>query len=1223
MPQTGAWEFWIDRGGTFTDIIAFDPSGAMHTHKLLSEDPDHYDDAVAAGAARLMGLPDDTAIPGDQIASVKLGSTVATNALLERKLAPTLFVTNAGFADALIIGDQSRPDIFALQITRPAPLYARTMTVTARCAADGLELAPLDEDAARAELTAARAAGCEAAAICLMHAVRNPAHEQTLARLAHEAGFTYVAASAAVDPLVKLIPRARTTLADAALTPIVRRYLAGLQRRLGGAPLHIMTSGGGLMAAEAVTGRHVVLSGPAGGVAGMAKTAAAAGHARVIGFDMGGTSTDVSRVEDGVFERQSDTVVAGWRLRAPMLGVHTVAAGGGSVLHVDSGRAQAGPHSAGAHPGPASYGRGGPATVTDANLVLGRLDARFFPRVFGPDANQALDGAAARAALAPLADAMGAGDIDTAAAGFLAVAVENMAQAVKHISTARGVDPRDYALASFGGAGGQLACRVAQALGMRTVLAHPAAGVLSALGIGLSDLSTVREAAFQAPLGPETEMEATARMEVLAHAAHQALSDQGADPAEIKVRLEARLAYAGADAALPCVWGPAAAMQTAFEAAHERLFGFIQPGAAIGFESLAATATAPAPGGRAADFSVPPHAAAPQPVAEAALFTGAARMPMPVFQAADLGAGAQIEGPALLVEPLSQIMVEPGWRAQRQADGMLALHTIAATEASVARHDDAGGAGMAHASPDPVQLELFNRRFMAVAEDMGVTLERTARSVNMKERLDFSCAVFDAQGGLVANAPHMPVHLGSMGASVRAALDAFPNLGARDAVVVNAPDAGGTHLPDITVIAPVVEHDTAQTPGARQFFVAARGHHADIGGIAPGSMPPFSRTLAQEGVVIAPSLLLQDGVFQEDALRAQLASGPYPARNLDHNIADLKAQLAACRRGATRLQALLRACGTAVVRAYLGHVQDNAAAAVRAVIDRLSDGVAEVPLDNGAVIRVRLSIDHATRSARVDFTGTSAQTPDNFNAPAAVSRAAVLYVFRCLADADIPLNDGCLRPLEIRIPPGSLLDPDRDAAVVAGNVETSQHVVDALFTAAGALAQGAGSMNNLTFGDAQRQYYETLAGGAPAGPQAQGVDAVHTHMTNSRLTDPEVLEQRYPVRVEAHGVRSGSGGAGRRPGGSGAVRRLRFLAPMDVALLATRRDHAPQGLAGGGPALAGAQTLIRADGTREALAGCFHVSVQPGDCIDIATPGGGGWGASATPDAPDTHGSPR
>ncbi|MGD2131571.1 MAG: hydantoinase B/oxoprolinase family protein [Maricaulaceae bacterium] len=1197
----GMWEFWIDRGGTFTDVIARDPSGAYQTIKLLSENPDAYDDAAVEAVRRAMGLSRDETPPGDKIAAVKMGTTVATNALLERRGAKTVFVATEGFADALIIGDQSRPDIFALDIVRPEPLYAEVLNAPERINASGDVLWPLDVDVAKAGLAAARARGCTAVAICLLHACQDPRHEQALARIAESLGFEQISVSHVCDPLVRYAPRARTTLADAYLTPVVRRYARQVVDALGGAPVYFMTSAGGLVKAEAFSGRDALLSGPAGGVVGMAKTASAAGFRKVVGFDMGGTSTDVSRFDGTGYERLESAEIAGWRVRAPMMAIHTVASGGGSILTFDGERARAGPESAGADPGPACYGLNGPLTVTDANVLLGRLDARFFPEIFGPDGDRPLNVEIVRKRFAKLAYDMGADSVEACAEGFLTVAVENMAQAVKRISIAKGYDASVYALSSFGGAGGQVACRVAEVLGIRTVLVHPYASVMSALGVGLSDLRVWREAALGARLdgaGADAALEAAQALE---RNARDSLVAQGADAGSIHSQGEARLRYAGSDTALPVPVGGAGEMRESFEAAHRRLFGFAEPGRDIVVESLGAEAEAEGPGAGAIAPPPIPNKAGPAPVQLGQLYEPGGFAPCPVYRLAEVGRKSVVHGPALIVEPNSQIVVDRGWRAERLSDGGLLLRRFGKIETEAE-----------NAEADPVRLELFNKRYMSVAEQMGVTLEKTAHSVNIKERLDFSCAVFDAEGGLVANAPHMPVHLGSMGASVRAVLDRFPSLKPGDAVALNNPYAGGTHLPDVTVVRPVFDPNS----GAHLFYVAARGHHADIGGIDPGSMPPFSKTLEEEGALIDCLQILHDGEFDEAAVRAALAAGAYPARNPDNNIADLKAQLAACARGAEELQRLVSDHGRAVVEAYMGHVQANAEAAVRRVIDKLEDGRAEMLMDpleeggQGARIVVDIKVDRAARSAIIDFTGTSPQQESNFNAPSAVARAAVLYVFRCLVGDDIPLNEGCLKPLDIRIPQGSILDPKPPAAVVAGNVETSQIVCDALFAATGAMAAAQGTMNNFTFGDETRQYYETICGGAGATERYHGAHAVHTHMTNSRLTDPEILEARYPVLVETHGLRRGSGGDGETRGGMGSVRRIRFLDEMTVALVSGRRAVSPPGLFGGDDGAPGAQTLIRADGSREPLPARFRLTVEPGDAVEIETPGGGGFGES-------------
>ncbi|WP_374571720.1 hydantoinase B/oxoprolinase family protein [Phenylobacterium sp.] len=1201
------YAFWIDRGGTFTDVIASSDDGAEVSLKLLSASPAYEDAAVEAMRRVLNAAPGDP-FPAHRVEAIKMGTTVATNALLERRGARTLFVTTAGFADALVIGDQARPDLFALKIERPAPLYEAVVEADERLAADGSVARPLDRAALKARLEAAAAEGFTACAVAFLHADLNPEHELAAGAIAEAAGFSFVALSHEVSPLPRFVPRAETTVADAYLTPVLRAYVDRVARAVAGAPLYFMTSAGGLVRAEAFRGRDAVVSGPAGGVVGVARTAHAAGALAVLGVDMGGTSTDVCRFA-GALERRDTARVAGARLRSPMLDVETVAAGGGSILAFDGFRARAGPASAGADPGPAAYGRGGPATVTDANLVLGRLDPRRFPKVFGPGADAPLDAAAARARLAELAKAMGAESLEAAAEGFVAVAVEQMAQAVRRISTERGFDPRDHALVAFGGAAGQVACQTAEALGAAEVLCPRYGSVLSAWGIGQARVTALRQAGLETPLSAEGLDEARSALDALAAEAEAALAEQGARAGEARRTL--RLRYDGADAELPVPLSDLADARTAFEAAHRRLFGFVEPARPLLIAAVEAEAAEP-------EFKTPPPSASPPPPPEGEDLSGAKMLPLwgscreateggfdtirlyaagafhdaPVIPAEALSAA---EGPALIVRGDTQIAVTPGWRALAGEDGLIRL----------VRAGQARRAEIALDRPDPVTLELFNRRFMGVAEAMGAALERTAHSVNIKERLDFSCALFDADGGLVANAPHMPVHLGSMGASVRAVRERHPRLRPGQAFALNNPYAGGTHLPDITVVMPVFM-DEGREPA---FYVAARGHHADVGGIQPGSMPPFSRTIEEEGVLLDALPIMQDGVFLEDQTRAALAAGPWPARAPERNLADLKAQIAACQAGAASVAQMIETYGPQAVHRYMTFVQENAAACVRRAVGRLSSGSAEVPMDGDGRIVVRTTVDAARGEAVLDFTGSADQLPSNFNAPSAIVDAAALYVFRSLVDDDIPLNAGCLEPLGVITRPGSMLAPRPPAAVVAGNVETSQHVVDALYAALGVMANAQGSMNNFTFGDEERQYYETLCGGAGATADADGASAVHTHMTNSRLTDPEILERRFPVRVETFAIRLGSGGAGLRRGGDGAVRRIRFLAPMEAALLSTRREHAPQGLAGGGPALPGAQRWITAAGEVRELSGCFSVTVQPGDAIEIETPGGGGHGA--------------
>jgi 5-oxoprolinase (ATP-hydrolysing) len=1171
------WEFWIDRGGTFTDVIGRAPDGAETSAKLLSVSA-AYADAAVEGMRRMLGAPPGAPFPAEQVAQVKLGTTVATNALLERKGAKTLLVTTRGFADALLIGDQTRPSLFALDIEKAAPLFAGVVEADERLDAAGALVRPLDEAALADALARAAAEGFESVAVAFLHADLNPAHERRAGELAWAAGFAFISLSSDVSPLPRFVPRAETTVVDAYLTPVLRRYVTRLEAELAGAPLYFMTSAGALVRAEAFRGRDALVSGPAGGVVGVAGIAGARGAAVVLGFDMGGTSTDVCRYA-GALERRDAAKVAGAKVRAPMLDVETVAAGGGSILHFDGLRARVGPMSAGADPGPACYGRGGPATVTDANLVLGRLDPARFPAVFGVHGDSPLDPIAADARLAELAEAMGAPSAKAAAEGFLAVAVEQMAGAIRRISTERGFDPRRHALVAFGGAAGQVACDVAEALGITEVLCPAYASVLSAWGIGQARMRAIRSAGLGAGLDAGGLASAASLADQLAGDARAALAAQGASAGAIERRLY--LSYAEADAALPVPLDDLAIVRASFEAAHRRLFGFIESERPILITSVEAEVSeSPSPlrGGTRSGGETPNVQFAPPP-------------PSPSPQG----------GGGLIVRPDTQIFIKLGWRAKAEPGGLIRLVREAATARAAATAAD---------KPDPVTLELYNRRFMGIAEAMGAALERTAHSVNIKERLDFSCALFDAGGGLVANAPHMPVHLGSMGHSVRAVRERHSQLAAGEAFALNSPYAGGTHLPDITVVMPVFT-DAAEPA----FFVAARGHHADVGGIQPGSMPPFSHTIAEEGVLLDALPIMRGGAFLEAETRAALAAGQWPARAPDRNVADLKAQIAACQAGAAAVAALIAEHGLGEVARYMGFVQANAEAAVRRAIGVLKDGSARAPMDGGGEIVVVAGVDAAKREAVLDFTGSSAQLASNFNAPASVVDAAALYVFRCLVDDDIPLNSGCLTPLNILTVEGSMLNPRPPAAVVAGNVETSQHIVDALFAALGVMAASQGTMNNFTFGDDQRQYYETICGGAGATARAPGASAVHTHMTNSRLTDPEILERRFPVRVELFEIRRGSGGVGAHPGGDGARRRIRFLAAMEVALLATRRTVAPQGLAGGGAGAPGRQRLIAASGEVKELQGCFSIAVRPGDVIEIETPGGGGYGRVGS-DAP-------
>jgi 5-oxoprolinase (ATP-hydrolysing) len=1197
------WQFFIDRGGTFTDIVARDPAGRLRVRKLLSANPGRYDDAAVAAIRELLQLRADEPLPAAAIEAIKMGTTVATNALLERKGDRTLLLVTRGFADALRIGYQARPDIFARHIRLPEMLYERVVEVDERIDARGTVLRPLDAERLVADLAAARAAGIEACAIVLMHGYRHPVHERDVARLARAAGFTQVSASHAVSPLMKFVARGDTTVVDAYLAPALRRYLDEVAVRLDGAPLLMMQSHGGLVPAARLQAKDALLSGPAGGLVGAIETGRNAGMAKLIGFDMGGTSTDVSHYA-GTLERTLDAVVAGVRLRAPMLHIHTIAAGGGSVLGWDGLRFRVGPESAGALPGPACYGRGGPLTVTDANVMTGRLDARFFPAVLGERGDQPLDAAIVRERFAALAARVSASEghsvsPEEVADGFLQIAVLNMANAIREISIERGHDISDYALCAFGGASGQHACRVADALGMRRVLMHPLAGVLSAYGMGLAAIRQVREAPIEALLVPALLATLQSARTSLAAQLTDALAADG-HSGTIRFEAALRLRMAGSDAALRLGVDEAALQDAdrvaqAFNAAHRQRYGFEAPRRALIVEALELEAVVAMATPTEPDW--PRRGSEPLvPIAEATVHAGDRSLRAPVHPRDALRVGDVIEGPAIITEAIGTLVVEPGWRLSLTREGQALLE----------RDDCAAVATRRGTARDPVRLEAYANLFMSIAGQMGTILEQTSHSVNIKERLDFSCALFDAAGQLVANAPHMPVHLGSMGASVAAIRRARgASVAPGEVYMLNAPWNGGTHLPDVTVVTPVF------LPGGAppSFWVASRAHHADIGGITPGSMPPLSRSIDEEGVLIDDFLLVQHGVLREEEARTLLGSGPHPARNIDQNLADLAAQVAANEAGARELARLCERDGAEVIAAYMAHVQDFAEEQVRRSVAGLADGRYAIELDNEAWIRVAITVDRAARQATVDFAGTSAQLADNFNAPASICTAAVLYVFRTLIDVDIPINAGCLRPLTIRIPEGSMLAPRYPAAVVAGNVETSQAIVDALYGALGLMAGAQGTMNNFSFGDAEYQYYETLCGGTGAGPGFDGTSAVHSHMTNSRLTDPEVLEWRFPVRLERFCVRAGSGGRGLHAGGDGVRRELRFLRPMTASVLANRRRVPPRGLAGGGDALPGHDEVQRADGSVHVLQGNESVQLAAGDLMVIETPGGGGYGA--------------
>jgi len=1179
------WTFAIDRGGTFTDIVASSSDGQRRVEKLLSENPNRYEDAALEGIRRIL------ADEGGALGEVRMGTTVATNALLERKGERLALAITRGFGDALRIGYQARPEIFARHIVLPTMLYEAVAEIDERIGADGSIVRPLDEDQARVQLTPLRDQGFDALAIVLMHGWRFTDHEARLANIARELGFAQVSVSHEVAPLIKLVGRGDTTVVDAYLSPILRRYVDRVAGGVGeGTRLQFMQSNGGLTEAKSFRGKDAILSGPAGGVVGMVVASAAHGGERLIGFDMGGTSTDVSHYA-GRYELGDENLIAGVRIRAPMMQIHTIAAGGGSICRFDGMRFRVGPESAGARPGPACYRAGGPLTVTDCNLFLGRISVEHFPAVFGPNGNLPLDPEASRARLQEVADSLeGTKSLEEIAEGFLAIAVDNMAAAIRKISIARGHDVTRYTLACFGGAGGQHACRVADALGMERILIHPLAGVLSAYGIGLADVKAIREASWLKPLGEDFSR----GIKALENAALSDLVDQGLEAEQVRFERRAKLRTPGSDTTLEVEIGSADKMRTAFEQLHRRRFGYVENVEPI-IDALTVEAVARSSLSRS-DGEVAVAERLTEGFGSNVIDPSTASgVPPPQPSAREEQAG-----PALIFESGSTTVVDPGWRAQRAADG-----TVVLTRAVPLERTHAIGTEV-----DPVRLEIFNNLFMAIAEEMGVALQSTATSVNIKERLDFSCALFDATGALIANAPHIPVHLGSMGESIRTIIETRGKMrdgrGIRrgDAYVLNDPYRGGTHLPDITVIVPVF-YDEEAIPSA---FVAARGHHADIGGIAPGSMPPDSRTIDQEGVLIDNQLLVDEGHFREAEIRALLVGGPFPARNPDRNISDLRAQLAACVRGAETLVNTARDYGPEVVAAYMNHVLANAEESVRRLLDRLDDGEFTYDMDNGARVSVSIRIDKAARSATFDFTGTSAQLDNNFNAPFSIVRAASLYVVRTLIDDIIPMNDGCLRPIKLVVPEGSMLKPAYPAAVVAGNVETSQVITDSLFAATGRLAPSQGTMNNFTFGNERHQYYETIAGGSGAGPDHDGTSAVQTHMTNSRLTDPEILETRLPVRLEEFAIRCGSGGKGAHHGGDGVVRSLTFLEPMRANILANRRRVPPRGLKGGSDALPGRNWVERTDGSIEMLSATASAEMGVGDRFVIETPGGGGFG---------------
>ncbi len=1191
------WQFWIDRGGTFTDIVARQPDGTLLTHKLLSENPEQYKDAAVAGIRHFLKLPEGALVSPELVECVKMGTTVATNALLERKGEACLLVTTQGFRDALRIAYQNRPRLFDLNIVLPELLYTQVIQAQERMGAHGDIVMALDTADLRDQMQQAFNQGLRSVAIVFLHGYRYTQHEQMAAAIARDIGFEQISCSHEVSPLMKFVSRGDTTVVDAYLSPILRRYVEQVAQQMPGVPLYFMQSSGGLIDATRFQGKDAILSGPAGGIVGMARTALIAGLSRVIGFDMGGTSTDVSHYA-GEFERAFETQVAGVRMRAPMMSIHTVAAGGGSILGFDGARFRVGPHSAGANPGPACYRRGGPLAVTDANVLVGKIQPEFFPKVFGPKGDQALDTRVVIAQFEQLAQQVSqtSGTKTSAqqvAEGFIDIAVGSMANAIKKISVARGYDVTGYALQCFGGAGGQHACKVADALGMTQIFIHPFAGVLSAYGMGLADQTEIGQAAIEVLLTESAMDSVTKTIATLVDQAQRDIASRVSANTHIQMIERVHIRYQGTDSAIAVLFGSRAQIQSAFEAAYLQQYSFLMQGKALMIEAVSVEAIVPGDAPSEGIFTATGLDALP--VSTVAMFTGGKSREAPVFVKEALRVGQVLNGPAIIIEQTATTVVEPGWQASVTAHKHLLLKRIEALQFEFAVGTQA----------NPILLEVFNNLFMNIAEQMGLQLQNTAYSVNIKERLDFSCAVFDTQGHLIANAPHMPVHLGSMGESIKSVIARNPQMQSGDVYVLNDPYNGGTHLPDITVVTPVFLQSDDPKP---LFYVASRGHHADVGGTTPGSMPPFSTRVEQEGVQIDNVKLVDKGVFQETQMLALLATGQYPARNPAQNIGDLKAQIAANEKGVQELKKMVAQFGREAVLAYMGHVQDNAEESVRRVITRLRDGQFCLTLDNGAQIKVAITVNAIERSATIDFTGTSAQLENNFNAPRAVCMAAVLYVFRTLVDDEIPLNAGCLKPLTVIIPAGSMLNPLPPASVVAGNVETSTCITNALLGALGVCAASQCTMNNFTFGNERHQYYETISGGSGAGNGFNGTSVVQTNMTNSRLTDPEVFEFRFPVRLDSYEIRPNSGGKGKWSGGNGGTRRIRFLENMTANILSNGRVYPAFGVAGGSSGQLGRNWVERADGTHETLGHIGSVSVANGDVFVIETPGGGGYG---------------
>lgn len=1200
------WEIWVDRGGTFTDIVAKRPDGHLISHKLLSENPERYKDAAVQGIRDLLELKTDAPIPSNTIAHVKMGTTVATNALLERKGDRTLFVTTKGFGDALRIGYQSRPKLFDLNIVVPELLYEQVIEADERIDAHGKVLHPLNEESIRAKLQTAYDTGIRSVAIAFMHGYRFKEHELKVGAICRQIGFKQISLSHKASPLIKLVSRGDTTVVDAYLSPILRRYVQQVAEELGidndnGPKLMFMQSNGGLTDARLFQGKDAILSGPAGGVVGMTRTAAMSGFHKLIGFDMGGTSTDVAHY-DGEYERSFETMVAGVRMRAPMMHIHTVAAGGGSVLQFDGSRFRVGPESAGANPGPTCYRRGGPLAVTDCNVMLGKIQPDFFPAIFGPEGDQKLDREAVRKKFSKMADQVSAArkkilTAEEVAEGFLRIAVENMANAIKKISVQRGYDVTEYTLNCFGGAGGQHACLVADALGMKSIFLHPFSGVLSAYGMGLAEIRALREAQMGCDLVKETiQADLDEYCKPLIESARKEVQMQGVEPGQISIVTKVHIRYEGTDTNLLVDAGNAEQMMADFEEAHRQRFGFTASERGLVVEAVSVEAIG------LTEAEIDPKIASPVatdelvPQCSVQMYSGGKWSKTALYNRSDLQIGQYITGPAIITESTGTIVLEKGWRGALNNCDHLVLERYIAREKTEAIGTDA----------DPVMLEVFNNLFMSIAEQMGATLSNTAYSVNIKERLDFSCALFDAEGNLVANAPHVPVHLGSMGESIKSIIKANKGkIKPGDVYALNAPYSGGTHLPDVTLVTPAFDDKGENI----LFYLGSRGHHADIGGRTPGSAPPDSTHIEDEGVLIDNFLIVENNQLRENELRELLSSGKYPCRNIDQNLADLSAQIAANETGVVELRKMVDHYGINVVAAYMKHVQDNAEESVRRVVDVLKDSEFEYAMDEGSVIRLKISVDRDKRTATIDFTGTSDQSSSNYNAPIAICKAAVLYVFRTLVNDEIPLNEGCLKPINLIVPKRSMINPEYPAAVIAGNTEVSQAITNALYGALEVLSASQGTMNNFIYGNDKYQNYETVCGGTGAGLNHDGASAVQSHMTNTRMTDPEVLELRYPVINKEFSIRQGSGGAGKHRGGDGVVRSLCFLEPMTATMLTSHRVVPPFGLQGGEPGKCGNNYVIRANGEAEQLRGNDETQMNPGDTFVMETPGGGGFGS--------------